>query len=127
MLFSRAVKDIQYVLIMLCLALAVDKSIVCNTTQAIEVSKHIVHFLLEHVSNSGKSERQPFQPAPAPWSTERAKFAGFVIQFNLPEPASGIKDTKLGGATDLGYHIIYGSHIARGAPDGFIKVTGIQA
>ena len=114
-------------LIMLCFALAVDKSIVCNITQAIEVSKHVVHFLLEHVSNAGKSERQPFPPALAPWSTERAKFAAFVIQFNLPEPVSGIKDTKVGGATDLGYHIIYGSLIARGAPDGFIKVTRVQA
>ena len=114
-------------LIMLCLTLAMDKGVVCNTTQAIEVSKHVVHFLLEHFSNAGKSERQPFPPALAPWSTERAKFAAFVIQFNLPEPALGIKDTKVGGAADLGYHISYGSHIARAAPDGFIKVTGVQA
>ena len=113
-------------LIVLCLALTVDKRIVCNTSQVIEVSKHIVHFFLEHVSNAGKSERQPFPPALAPWSSERAKFAAFVIQFNLPEPASAIKDTEVGGATDLGYHIIYGSHIARGAPGGFIKVTGVQ-
>ena len=112
--------------IMLCFALAVDKSIVCNTTQAIEVSKHIVHFLLEHVSTAAKSERQPFPPVLAPWSTESAKFVAFVVQFNLPEPASGIKDTKVGGATDLGYHIIYGSHMVRGAPEGFIKVMGVQ-
>ena len=96
------VKDIQYVLILL-----------CNTIQAIEVSKHIVHFLLEHVSPAGKSERQPFPPVLAPWSTESTKCATFVIPFNLPEPASGIKDTKVRGATDLGYHIIYGSHIVR--------------
>ena len=112
---------------MLCFALAVDKSIVCNTTQVIEVSKHIVHFLFEHVSSAAKSERQPFPPVLAPWSTESAKFAAFVVQFNLPEPASGIKDTKVRGATDLGYHIMYGYHMVRGAPDGFIKVTGGQA
>ena len=69
--------------IMLCFALAVDKSIVCNTTQAIEVSKHIVHFLLEHVSTAATSERQPFPPVLAPWSTESAKFAAFVVQFNF--------------------------------------------
>lgn len=112
---------------MLCFTLAVDKSIVCNTTQAIEVSRHIVHFLLEHVSTATKPERQLFPAVLAPWITESAKFAAFVVQFNLPEPASGMKDTKVGGATDLGYHIIYGSHIVRGAPDGFIKVTGVQA
>lgn len=49
------------------------------------------------------------------------------LPHGVPEPASGIKDTKVAGATDLGYHIFYGSHIARGAPDGFIKVTGVQA
>ena len=113
-------------LIVLCFALAVDKSIICNTTQAIEVAKHIVHFLLEHVSTAGKSERQPFLPVLCPWSTESAMFAAFIVQVNLPNPASGIKDNNVGGATDLGYHIIYGSHIVRDAPDGFIKVTGVR-
>ena len=80
-------------MIMLCFAFTIDKSIVCNTTQAIKVSKHIVHFLLEHVSTAGKSERQPFPPILAPWSTKSAKFAALVVQYNLPEPASGIKDT----------------------------------
>ena len=56
----RCVKDIQHVLIMLCFILAVDKSIICNTTQAIEVSKHIVSFLFQHVSTAWTSGRQLF-------------------------------------------------------------------
>ena len=114
-------------LITLCFALAVDKSIICNTTQAIEVSKYIVHFFLEHVATAGKSEGQPFPPVVAPWGTESAKFTAFVVEVNLPEPASGIKDPKMGGTTDLKYRIIYGSYIVRGAPNGFVKVTGVQA
>ena len=73
--------------------------------QAIEVSKHLVHFLLEHVSTTGNLPHG----------------------VNLPEPASGIKDAKVGGIADLRYHIIYGSHTVRGTPDGGIKVMGVKA
>ena len=38
--------------------------IIRSTTQAIEVSKHLVHFLLEHVSTTGKCEGLSFTPVP---------------------------------------------------------------
>ena len=58
------VKHIHYLLIKLFYALAVEKGIIRSTTQAIEVSKHLVHFLLEHVSTTGKCEGLSFPPVP---------------------------------------------------------------
>ena len=43
------VKDVEYVLIMLLFTFAINKSIICNSTQAIKLSKYGVHFLLEHL------------------------------------------------------------------------------
>ena len=121
------IKDVEYVLIMLNFTLAIDKSIVSDSTQAIKFSEYSVHFLLKHVSTAGKSKWQPFPPVFAPWGTEGAQFAAFVIEFYLPESTAGIQDTKVGSSTDLGYHIIYGSHIVWGALDGFVEITGVQA
>ena len=65
-----------------------------------------------------------FSTCICPMGTEGAQFAAFVIEFYLPESTAGIQDTKVGSSTDLGYHIIYGSHIVWGALDGFVEITG---
>ena len=33
----------------------------------------------------------------------------------------------MGSSADLGYHIVYVSHIGRSLMDGFIEITGVQA
>ena len=120
------VKDIEYVLVMLHFTLAIDKSIVSNSTQVIKFSKYRVHFLLKHIFTGGKSEWQPFPPVFAPWGTESAQFAPFVIEFYLPESTVGVQDSKVGGSTDLGYHIIYDSHIVGDTLDGLIEIAAVQ-
>lgn len=76
-----AVSRIEYVLIMLLFTLAIlDESTICNSTQAIKLSKYSVHFLLEHISTAGKSEWQPFPPVLPPWATEGAEFVAFVMK-----------------------------------------------
>ena len=112
---------------MLNFTLVIGKSIVSDSTQAIKFSEYIVHFLLKHISTAGKSQWQPFPPIFAPWGTEGIQFAAFVTNFFLPESTAGVQDTKVGSSTDLGYHIIYGSHIVWGALDGFIEITGVEA
>ena len=118
------IRDVEYVLIMLNFTLAIDKSIVSDSTQAITFSEYRVHFLLKHIPTAGKSGWQPFSPIFVSWSTEGAQFAAFVIKFYLPESTAGVQDTKVGDSTDLGYHIIFGSHIVWRALDGFIEITG---
>ena len=114
-------------LIMLNFTLAIDKSMISDSTQAIKFSEYSVHFLLKHISTTGKSEWQSFPRVFTPWGTKGAQFAAFVIKFYLPESTAGVQDTNVGGSTFLGYHIIYRSHIVWGALDGFIEITGVQA
>ena len=96
---------------MLCFALAVDKSIVCNTTSPLQVSPKgsLFHLYLPH----------------GVLKVQSLLLSSSSSTFQNPLWASRI--LKGGGATDLGYHIIYGSHIVRGALDSFIKVTGVKA
>ncbi len=62
-----------------------------------------------------------------PWGIEGAQPTAHLIKTNLPKSTACVKDTKVGGAADFRYYIIYGSHIVGVVLVCFIEIPRIQA